>query len=203
MNAARMLLLTSGRAGTSGQDGPQGVQGDRGCPGPQGENGETPVITVSESTPISYKLNFKTFEQDITTPNLFAPSSEYHADLSAVNSVLTIPLKNLVLTYQTTSASAVRISIAPKESGASVLIDMRRASIYNASTIEAQTLDNTTVSGRTVIDEIVYSNSQETHNVRIRQQDPETKLWSFARSCPLFQTAPHVPRFAYSGANMT
>lgn len=186
-----------------GEIGPQGVQGDRGCPGPQGENGETPVITVLESTPISYKLNFKTFEQDITTPNLFAPYSEYHADLSAVNSVLTIPLKNLVLTYQTTSASAVRISIAPKESGASVLIDMRRASIYNASTIEAQTLDNTTVSGRTVIDEIVYSKSQETHNVRIRQQDPETKLWSFARSCPLFQTAPHVPRFAYSGANMT
>ena len=96
-----------------------------------------------------------------------------------MNSVLTIPLKNLVLTYQTTSASAVRISIAPKESGASVLIDMRRTSIYNASTIETQTLDNTTVSGRTVIDEIVYSKSQETHNVRIRQQDPETKLWSF------------------------
>ena len=192
-----------GEQGPQGEIGPQGVQGDRGCPGPQGENGETPVITVLESTPISYKLNFKTFEQDITTPNLFAPYSEYHADLSAVNSVLTIPLKNLVLTYQTTSASAVRISIAPKESGASVLIDMRRASIYNASTIEAQTLDNTTVSGRTVIDEIVYSKSQETHNVRIRQQDPETKLWSFARSCPLFQTAPHVPRFAYSGANMT
>ena len=189
--------------GPQGEIGPQGVQGDRGCPGPQGENGETPVITVLESTPISYKLNFKTFEQDITTPNLFAPYSEYHADLSAVNSVLTIPLKNLVLTYQTTSASAVRISIAPKESGASVLIDMRRTSIYNASTIETQTLDNTTVSGRTVIDEIVYSKSQETHNVRIRQQDPETKLWSFARSCPLFQTAPHVPRFAYSGANMT
>lgn len=192
-----------GEQGPQGEIGPQGVQGDRGCPGPQGENGETPVITVLESTPISYKLNFKTFEQDITTPNLFAPYSEYHADLSAVNSVLTIPLKNLVLTYQTTSASAVRISIAPKESGASVLIDMRRTSIYNASTIETQTLDNTTVSGRTVIDEIVYSKSQETHNVRIRQQDPETKLWSFARSCPLFQTAPHVPRFAYSGANMT
>ncbi len=192
-----------GEQGPQGEIGPQGVQGDRGCPGPQSENGETPVITVSESTPISYKLNFKTSEQDITTPNLFAPYSEYHADLSAVNSVLTIPLKNLVLTYQTTSASAVRISIAPKESGASVLIDMRRTSIYNASTIEAQTLDNTTVSGRTVIDEIVYSKSQETHNVRIRQQDPETKLWSFARSCPLFQTAPHVPRFAYSGANLT
>lgn len=192
-----------GEQGPQGEIGPQGVQGDRGCPGPQSENGETPVITVSESMPISYKLNFKTSEQDITTPNLFAPYSEYHADLSAVNSVLTIPLKNLVLTYQTTSASAVRISIAPKESGASVLIDMRRTSIYNASTIEAQTLDNTTVSGRTVIDEIVYSKSQETHNVRIRQQDPETKLWSFARSCPLFQTAPHVPRFAYSGANLT
>lgn len=55
---------------------------------------------------------------------------------------------------------------------------MRRTTIYNSGTAEAQTFDSTTVSGRTVLDEIVYSQSQETHNIRIRQQDPETKLWS-------------------------
>ena len=75
--------------------GPQGVQGDRGCPGPQGEqgvqgpqgekgdtgekgeqgiqgpkgeNGETPVITVAEDTPRSYKLHFQSGEQELTTP---------------------------------------------------------------------------------------------------------------------------------------
>lgn len=157
-----------------GPRGPQGVKGDpgekgeQGIQGPKGEEGETPVITVVENTPISYKLNFKTTEQYITTPNLFAPDTEYHVNLSTVNSVLTIPLKSLDLTYQSTSSSAVRIAVAPKDTGTSVLIDMRRTSIYNASTIETQTLDNTTVSSRTVIDEIVYNKSQETHSIKLR-----------------------------------
>lgn len=60
-----------------GEVGPQGVQGDRGCPGPQGEqgvqgpkgeNGETPVITVAEDTPRSYKLHFQSGEQELTPP---------------------------------------------------------------------------------------------------------------------------------------
>lgn len=161
-----------------GPKGDPGVMGLQGVKGDPGEKGETPVITVVENTPISYKLNFKTTEQDITTPNLFAPDTEYHVNLSTVKSVLTIPLKSLVLTYQSTSSSAVRIAVAPKDAGTSVSIDMRRTSIYNASTIETQTLDNTTVSSRTVIDEIVYNKSQETHSIKLRQQDPVAKLWS-------------------------
>lgn len=161
-----------------GPKGDPGVMGLQGVKGDPGEKGETPVITVVENTPISYKLNFKTTEQDIATPNLFAPDTEYHVNLSTVKSVLTIPLKSLVLTYQSTSSSAVRIAVAPKDAGTSVSIDMRRTSIYNASTIETQTLDNTTVSSRTVIDEIVYNKSQETHSIKLRQQDPVAKLWS-------------------------
>ena len=133
---------------------------------------------MAESTPLSYKLNFKTAEQSITTPNLFAPYTEYHVDLSAVNSLLTVPLENLVLSYQTTSSSALRISAAPKTAGTTVLCDIRRLTIYNASTIESQTSDNTSISARTVLDEIVYTSSQESHSMKIRQQDPETKLWS-------------------------
>lgn len=194
-----------GEQGPQGEVGPQGVQGDRGCPGPQGEqdiqgpqgekgdpgeqgeqgiqgpkgeNGETPVIIVAEDTPLSYKVNFKTAEEDLTTPNLIAPLIEYHADLSTVNSVLTVPLKNLVLTYQTTSTSALRISVAPASTDTPVLADMRRTSIYNGGTVEAQTFNNVTVSGRTVLDEIVYTLSRETHSMRIRQQDPVKKLWS-------------------------
>lgn len=147
-------------------------------PGEKGDNGETPIITISENTPISYKLNFKTTEQDITTPNLFAPDVEYHVNISATNSTFDVPLRNLVLTYQTTSSSALRISIAPKDAAVSILADMRRTTIYNSGTAEAQTFDNTTVSARVVLDEIVYSKSQETHNIKVRQQDPVTKLWT-------------------------
>ena len=86
--------------GSEESRGEQGARGEQGIPNPKGENGEMPVITVAESTPISYRLNFKTTEQDITTPNLFAPYSEYHANLSAISSALTVPLKNLVLTYR-------------------------------------------------------------------------------------------------------
>lgn len=70
------------------------------------------------------------------------------------------------------------ITVAPKDAAAPVLTDMRRTSIYNASTTETYTANNTTVSSRTVLDDIVYTNSQETHSMLIRQQDPVTKLWS-------------------------
>lgn len=39
--------------------GNMGEKGEPGIQGPKGENGESPVITVTEDTPISYKLNFK------------------------------------------------------------------------------------------------------------------------------------------------
>ena len=91
---------------------------------------------------------------------------------------MNIPLKDLVLTYQTTSTSALRITVAAKDSVVPVLTDMRRTSIYNASTIETATFNNTAVSTRTVLDEIVYTLSQETHSMKIRQQNPTTGLWS-------------------------
>ena len=170
-----------GDTGERGEQGPQGEKGDTGEQGPQGEKGdtgETPVITVAEDTPLSYKLHFKTSEQELTTPNLFAPLTEYHVDLSAAGSTLDIPLKDLVLTYQRSSTSALRISIAPKDTAAPVLVDIRRTTIYDGSTIETQTMNSTTLSSSIAIDGTVYTNSQETHNMRIRQQDPATQLWS-------------------------
>lgn len=173
-----------GEKGDTGEQGPQGEKGDtgekgeQGIQGPKGENGEAPVITVAEDTPRSYKLHFQSGEQELTTPNLFAPFTEYHVDLSAANSTLNISLKDLVLTYQRSSASALRISIAPKDAAAPVLVDIRRTTIYDGSTIKTQTMNSTTVSASVALDGTVYTNSQETHNMRIRQQDPAAKLWS-------------------------
>lgn len=176
-----------GRKAIPGTLGPQGEKGDKGdtdeqgIQGPQGEKGdtgETPVITVVEDTPLSYKLNFKTSVDDITTPNLFKALDEYHVNLSAADSTLNIPLKNLILTYQRTAATTARITIAAKNTAVPVLTDMRRVTIYNSTSVESQTYNNTRVSTRTVLDEIVYSDSQESHSMKIRQQDPETGLWS-------------------------
>lgn len=73
----------------------------------------------------------------------------------------------------------MKISIAPKDESIPVLTDMRRSSIYGSGAIEVQTFDNTTVSKKsTMLDSIVYSQSQEEHSMKIRQQDPATKLWS-------------------------
>ena len=80
------------------------------------------------------------------------------------------------MTYQSTSTSALRINIAPKD--APVLVDIRRTTIYNASTVETQTMNNTTISSSTSLDGTVYTLSQESHVMLIRQQDPATQLWS-------------------------
>ena len=167
-----------GPQGPIGPRGERGEKGEQGIQGEKGDTGETPVITVAEDTPLSYKLHFQTSEQELTTPNLFAPFTEYHVDLSAADSTLNIPLKDLILTYQRASASALRISIAPKNTAAPVLVDLRRTTIYDGSTIETQTLNGSSISASIAIDGTMYTNSQETHNMRIRQQDPVTKLWS-------------------------
>ena len=131
-----------------------------------------------EDTALSYKLNFKTSTEDITTPNLYKSLDEYHVNLSTAGSTLNIPLDNLILTYQYTSSSSARISIAAKDTSIPILTDMRRTSIYNSGFVESQTYDNTSVSARTILDDIIYTLSQETHIMQIRQQNPDTKLWS-------------------------
>ena len=64
--------------------------------------------------------------------------------------------------------------------------DIRRTSIYNASTVETYTLNSGTISARTALDEIIYTHSPETHSMRIRQQDPATKLWSLCEILSFF-----------------
>lgn len=143
-----------GEKGDKGDTEPKGEQGDtveKGDTGPQGtkgekgDNGETPVITVVEDTPLTYKLNFKTSADDITTPNLFKSLDEYHVDLSASGSTLNIPLESLILTYQQISTTALRITIAAKDTSTPVLTDIRRITIFNTSSIESLTLNNTTI----------------------------------------------------------
>mgnify|MGYP004671149595 CR=1 FL=1 len=149
-----------GPKGERGEKGERGPAGEQGIQGEKGDTGETPAITVVEDTPLSYKLNFKTSTTDITTPNLFKALDEYHVNLPTANSTLNIPLDNLILTYQYVSSNSARITIAPKDTSISILADMRRTSIYNSGSVVSQTYDNTNVSTRTILDDIVYTLSQ-------------------------------------------
>ena len=117
-------------------------------------------------------------QQGLTTPNLFKALDEYHVNLSTANNTLNIPLDNLILTYQYVSSNSARITIAAQNTAIPILADMRRTSIYNSGSVESQTYDNTSVSTRTILDDIIYTLSQETHIMQIRQQNPDTKLWS-------------------------
>lgn len=167
-----------GEKGDTGAQGPQGEKGDTGAQGPQGEAGSSPDITVSESTPTSYKVTFKTDTQEITSPNLKVNPECYNVNLSATGSSTNIPIGKLILTYQNTSATSIRFSVRAADAAVPILADIRRTSIYDGSSIESQTNNNATISGTLVIDDLIYSMSQEMHWTRIRQQDPDSGLWS-------------------------
>ena len=62
-----------------------------------------------------------------------------------------------------------------------MLVDLRRTTIYDGSTIESPNLEQRPFSTSQIIDDVLYDNSQETHWMRLRQQDPATSLWSMCQ----------------------
>ena len=168
----------TGPTGAQGAKGETGATGATGAQGIQGVTGQTPNIAVAEDTPTSYKVSFKTDTQEITSPNLKSNVAYYNANLTTLNSYIDIPLDNLTFTVANTSTTSVRMSVQPKVATTPVLADIRRTSIYDGASVESQTFNNTTVAAKLVIDDLVYSQSQEINWIRIRQQNPTTKLWS-------------------------
>lgn len=172
----------TGPQGETGGIGPQGEKGDvgpQGESGPKGDPGTSPKITVEEDTPTTYKVKFTDDTQEIVSPNLRSNLKVYNKNLSVAGSSLEVPLENLILTAEYSGVGTIRLSLRPKDTAAPVLADVRRTSIYGGlGAVEVQTLDNTKISTRTVIDDIVYDQSEEMHWIRLRQQDPSTSLWS-------------------------
>ena len=167
--------------GPTGPQGAAGIQGVKGDLGPTGPTGPAPVLSVAESTQTTYKLRFQSGGQEVISPNLKSNIEYFNADLSKSGSIMSVPIGKLILTVQNTSSSSVRIAIRAADASAPVLADIRRASIYNGAAVEAQTNDNTTITGTLVLDDLVYSQSQEMHFIRIRQRDPVSGLWSMCQ----------------------
>lgn len=164
--------------GKQGEQGPQGEQGEQGDIGLTGDTGPAPKITVTEDTPTSYKLSFQTSEQDIVTSNLKSMVESHNMDLSTAGNSVDISLGNLILTYAYLNSSSIKITIRATNASKPILADIRRTSIYDGSSIDSQTNNNTTITTTLMLDSIVYSQSQEMHWMRIRQQDPDSSLWS-------------------------
>lgn len=161
--------------GPSGPTGSTGVKGDIGATGP------APTITVEESTPTTYRVRFHSSGADVISPNLRAAPEVYNMDLSATGSTRDIPLGKLILNVQNGSSSSIRLSLRAANTAAPVLVDLRRTTIYDGSTIESQTWNSVPFSTSQIIDDVLYDNSQETHWMRLRQQDPATSLWSMCQ----------------------
>lgn len=161
--------------------GPTGPTGSTGVKGDIGATGPAPTITVEESSPTAYRVRFHGSGADVVSPNLRASPEVYNINLSSTGSAREITLGKLILNVQNAGTSAIRLSLRAADTAAPVLVDLRRTTIYDGSTIESQTWNSVSFSTAQIIDDILYDNSQETHWMRLRQQDPATKLWSMCQ----------------------
>lgn len=161
--------------------GPTGPTGSAGVKGDIGATGPAPTITVEESSPTAYRVRFHGSGADVVSPNLRASPEVYNMSLSSTGSAREITLGKLILNVQNAGTSAIRLSLRAADTAAPVLVDLRRTTIYDGSTIESQTWNSVSFSTAQIIDDILYDNSQETHWMRLRQQDPATKLWSMCQ----------------------
>ena len=124
-----------------------------------------------------YKVGFQSGDTKVVSPNLKPVSTYYNADLGASGRYLDIPIGSLVLTYKYVSAAALSVSVQAADVKKPVVADIRRLTVYDGLSIEADTWDNKTISTSISLDAILYNNSQEMHWLRIRQQNPDTGLW--------------------------
>ena len=172
-----------------GPAGAQGNQGDKGAQGPAGENGDAgdmgpdgraPEMAVAENTPTIYKLSFQTADGNIDSPNLKAAMEYHNENLSTSGSLADIPLGKLILAAEYVTAGIIKLAVRAADASVPILTDIRRTGIYD-TTVRSQTNDSTAISGSVVLDDILYSSSQEIHWMWIRQQDPDSSLWSMCK----------------------
>lgn len=169
----------SGPQGETGMQGEQGEQGEKGDTGSQGAKGQAPEMTVTD-TPTIYKLSFQTSGGDIVSPNLKATIDHDNLNLSSQGSSADVQLGSLILTAAYVSAGTIKLSVRAADASKPVLADIRRTGIYDSSA-RSQTNDSATITDSVVLDDILYSMSQEIQWMVIRQQNPDSGLWSMCR----------------------
>ncbi|SDN04633.1 hypothetical protein SAMN04488502_1111, partial [Dendrosporobacter quercicolus] len=141
----------TGSTGAQGDIGPTGPQGDTGSTGAQGDIGPTGASGI-------------------------APIAVYNTNLSASGSSFDVPVGNISYQLQYSTSSSLSLSVSALVS--SITVDIKRSSQYD-SAVEGTSLNGVTLTPTSVqLDSLIYSNSNEMHRTWIRQQDPDTSLWS-------------------------
>jgi hypothetical protein len=144
-----------------------------------GVDGFSPTVSVSESTPEVYVLNVTDKNGSYSTPNLrgTAVESMTSANLSEPQSSVDVSVGNLIYTAANSGENSLTVQLRSKTGG--VLADVNKFAQYNSINLNSTALDKTTFTTvPTTVDAMVYNNSNERHLTQIRQQDPETGLWS-------------------------
>ena len=173
-----------GPQGPQGIPGEQGIQGIQGIPGPEGPPGADGIsasVTILEDTPTSYILQITSADGTIITPNLRATGTSrtvYHFNMETVNTVREIPVGNVIYRMESINANALRLDLLPADAATPILIDVKRFSQYDTGGVQGPSVDTYTLSGTLVLDTEVLNSSREYHITEIRQQDPDTALWS-------------------------
>ena len=101
----------------------------------------------------------------------------YNANLSATGSKISIPLINLALTAQNTSTTSLRAYHSTAVDNRNLqcwLISV--VSVYMTPQSKHKLIIMLAISSSLTLDDLVYTMSQEMHWMRIRSQDPNTKL---------------------------
>lgn len=137
-----------GERGEQGEQGIQGEKGDTGNVGPQGPQGESGLIPMWS-----------------------------HSNLSVSGRILDIQIKNVhyILQY----ATSTNLSLYVRANRPDVRVDIRVGSVWGIAASDGSSIDDTILAQtNTLLDTIVYDNSNETHMTWIRQRDPDTGLWN-------------------------
>lgn len=101
----------------------------------------------------------------------------YHTRISMSGDSYEVIVGNVVYFLQHVSAGIFSLSI--RSSGKSFLVDVKRTSQYDLTGVEGSTFNSLTLNTTNQsLDAVIYTNSNEMHRTWIRQQDPDTNLWS-------------------------
>lgn len=169
-----------GKRGPKGDNGADGAKGETGAQGIQGPAGPAPVITVKEDTPTSYKLSFQTDKGEESSPNLKPQVDCHNVDLGKSGAFTDIPVGKLILkaSYSTSGTSVVKMTVRAADPSKPITTDLRFTRVYNSDNVLSTTIDGKPISTETTVSDGISGSSSDMNWMRIRQQDPETGLWS-------------------------
>lgn len=110
--------------------------------------------------------------------DLTMKKESYHSNCSVMKSTAVFPCKALEIVLQYHSPTAVRLTLQAKRAEASIKTDIHNLCFMNHGALKFQSISLRLKRDTAGYEDILSNDSQEIHWIRVRQQDPDTLLWS-------------------------